>query len=65
MCVSAFPDVQVRDVTSDWEFVVMACDGIWDVMTNEVPIIKTILRQILYLTKTCLGVGIVFDTLHW
>lgn len=33
--VTAFPDVQVRDITSEWEFVVMACDGIWDVMTNE------------------------------
>lgn len=32
----AFPDVQIKDVTPDWEFVVMACDGIWDVMTNEV-----------------------------
>ncbi|XP_046666270.1 probable protein phosphatase 2C T23F11.1 isoform X1 [Homalodisca vitripennis] len=33
--VSAFPDVTVKDITPDWEFVVMACDGIWDVMTNE------------------------------
>lgn len=33
--VTAFPDVEVRDITTDWEFVVMACDGIWDVMSNE------------------------------
>ncbi|GLG96107.1 hypothetical protein R5R35_007275 [Gryllus longicercus] len=33
--VTAYPDVEVRDVTPDWEFVVMACDGIWDVMSNE------------------------------
>lgn len=33
--VTAFPDVQEKQITPDWEFVVMACDGIWDVMTNE------------------------------
>ncbi|XP_063236541.1 probable protein phosphatase 2C T23F11.1 [Bacillus rossius redtenbacheri] len=33
--VTAFPDVEVRDLNEDWEFVVLACDGIWDVMTNE------------------------------
>ncbi|KAK6626116.1 hypothetical protein RUM43_006421 [Polyplax serrata] len=32
---SAFPDVQCRTITPEWEFIVMACDGIWDVMTNE------------------------------
>ena len=33
--VTAYPDVQVRTITPDWEFVVLACDGIWDVMTND------------------------------
>lgn len=33
--VSAFPDVITERVTSDHEFVVLACDGIWDVMSNE------------------------------
>lgn len=33
--VTAFPDVEVKLVTPDWEFIVLACDGIWDVMTNE------------------------------
>ena len=32
----AYPDVEVRDINPDWEFLVIACDGIWDVMTNEV-----------------------------
>jgi hypothetical protein len=32
----AYPDIEVRNVTPDWEFVVIACDGIWDVLTNEV-----------------------------
>lgn len=33
--VTAAPDVQVRELTDDLEFVVLACDGIWDVLTNE------------------------------
>lgn len=26
----------MRELTDDWEFIVLACDGIWDVMTNQV-----------------------------
>lgn len=33
--VTAFPDVQSRDVSEDLEFIVIACDGIWDVLSNE------------------------------
>ncbi|XP_022705831.1 probable protein phosphatase 2C T23F11.1 isoform X2 [Varroa jacobsoni] len=33
--VTAFPDVTVEPLTPDHEFVVLACDGIWDVMSNE------------------------------
>jgi protein phosphatase 2C family protein 2/3 len=33
--VTAYPDVQTRDLSDDLEFIVLACDGIWDVMTNE------------------------------
>ncbi|XP_022257165.1 probable protein phosphatase 2C T23F11.1 isoform X3 [Limulus polyphemus] len=33
--VTAYPDVVVREITSDHEFIILACDGIWDVMTNE------------------------------
>lgn len=33
--VTAYPDVQTRDIPEDIEFVVIACDGIWDVLTNE------------------------------
>ncbi|XP_017058922.1 probable protein phosphatase 2C T23F11.1 [Drosophila ficusphila] len=32
--VTANPDVEIRDITDDWEFVLLACDGIWDVMTS-------------------------------
>lgn len=34
--ISCCPDVQVRQVDNDWQFVVLACDGIWDVLTNQV-----------------------------
>ena len=33
--VIAYPDVEVREITPSLEFLVIACDGIWDVMTNE------------------------------
>lgn len=33
--VTAYPDVIVKDLTADHEFIVLACDGIWDVMTND------------------------------
>ncbi|KAI8440833.1 hypothetical protein MSG28_009145 [Choristoneura fumiferana] len=31
----AYPDVQVRHLTDEWEFIVIACDGIWEVLSNE------------------------------
>ncbi|KAI3384639.1 hypothetical protein SNEBB_009386 [Seison nebaliae] len=33
--VTAYPDINTRHLTEDYEFIVIACDGIWDVMTNE------------------------------
>lgn len=33
--VTAYPDVTVEELTPDHEFVVLACDGIWDVMSNQ------------------------------
>lgn len=29
------PDVKEFEITEDWEFLILACDGIWDVMTNQ------------------------------
>lgn len=29
--VSALPDVKVVPITADTEFVLLACDGVWDV----------------------------------
>ncbi|XP_018015519.1 probable protein phosphatase 2C T23F11.1 isoform X2 [Hyalella azteca] len=36
--VTAFPEVTVHAVTPDWEFVLLACDGIWDVLTSHVSL---------------------------
>ncbi|RUS82462.1 hypothetical protein EGW08_009768 [Elysia chlorotica] len=33
--VTANPDVIEKPLTSDHEFMVLACDGIWDVLTNQ------------------------------
>ncbi|XP_063415550.1 probable protein phosphatase 2C T23F11.1 isoform X1 [Mytilus trossulus] len=33
--VTAYPDVVQKRITSDHEFIVLACDGIWDVLTNQ------------------------------
>lgn len=32
---TAYPDVETRTITPEWEFIVLACDGIWDVMSNQ------------------------------
>ena len=45
--VIAYPDVQKRQLTDDLEFIVLACDGVWDVMTNE-EVIEFIRRRIIY-----------------
>ncbi|ORX61077.1 protein serine/threonine phosphatase 2C [Piromyces finnis] len=33
--VTANPDVQFRNIVEDDEFMVLACDGVWDYMSNE------------------------------
>ena len=33
--VSPFPDVKIVPITSDTQFVLLACDGIWDVKTSQ------------------------------
>uniref|UniRef100_A0A183CER1 protein-serine/threonine phosphatase n=1 Tax=Globodera pallida TaxID=36090 RepID=A0A183CER1_GLOPA len=33
--VTACPEVEIQAITPEHEFVLLACDGIWDVMTNQ------------------------------
>ena len=33
--LSAAPDVIIKTINDDWEFILLACDGIWDVLSNE------------------------------
>jgi len=33
--VTSEPDVVESTVTEEWEFILLACDGIWDVMSNQ------------------------------
>ena len=35
MAVSAYPEVQKVELTADLDFVICACDGIWDCMTSQ------------------------------
>lgn len=47
--ITAFPDIRIIPLTSEDEFIVLACDGIWDVVDNQlcVDIVRRkMLRQI-------------------
>lgn len=33
--VTSFPDVRHIRINPDWQFILLACDGIWDVMTTQ------------------------------
>jgi len=33
--VTAYPEVIIKDITPEHEFILIACDGIWDVMSNQ------------------------------
>lgn len=51
--VTAFPDVIEHELTDDDEFVVLACDGIWDCLTSQqvVEIVRRGINERLSLTK--------------
>ena len=33
--ITAYPDLTIENIMSDINFIVIACDGIWDCLTNE------------------------------
>ena len=33
--ITAYPELMVENLTPDVNFIVIACDGIWDCMTNQ------------------------------
>jgi protein phosphatase 1G len=33
--ITAFPDVKVDKITNEYDFIVIACDGVWDCMTSQ------------------------------
>ena len=35
MAVSSFPEVRKFEISKDLDFVICACDGIWDCMTSQ------------------------------
>ncbi|RHY29563.1 hypothetical protein DYB32_005050 [Aphanomyces invadans] len=47
LAVSAEPDVKVAERTKEDEFLLLACDGIWDVMSNEdaVALVRSLMAQ--------------------
>jgi serine/threonine protein phosphatase PrpC len=57
--VSPLPDLVVAELTSDDEFLVMACDGIWNSMTSQevVDFVRVRLSQGEALEATITQVG--------
>lgn len=33
--VTCDPDIEIGEITEDWDFILLACDGIWDVLSNQ------------------------------
>ncbi|XP_068156864.1 probable protein phosphatase 2C T23F11.1 [Drosophila tropicalis] len=46
--VTAYPDVETRKLTKDYEFIILASDGIWDCMGN---------KEVLDFCRTRIGLG--------
>ena len=33
--ISQIPDIYIKEITTDTKYIVMACDGLWDVIDNK------------------------------
>lgn len=53
--VIAKPDVTITNMTTDFEFILLACDGIWDVLTNQevVDFVRTRIASKMEPEKIC------------
>jgi protein phosphatase 2C family protein 2/3 len=43
--VSGCPDVVVRQIDEAWDFILLACDGIWDVLSNQ-EVVDFVIRRL-------------------
>ena len=45
--ITAFPEMKVENLTPDCDFIILACDGVWDCLTNQeiCDIVKDRLRK--------------------
>lgn len=53
--VTAFPDIEEREITEDWDFLVIACDGIWDVLSSQAVLdfVQAEIAQGIYPQQIC------------
>ncbi|XP_058119076.1 probable protein phosphatase 2C T23F11.1 [Anopheles ziemanni] len=53
--VTAYPDVEEREVDERWDFLVIACDGIWDVLSSQsvLEFVQDKLAQGMYPQQIC------------
>lgn len=42
--VTAYPDVEVHEIDENWNFILLASDGIWDVLSND-DVVKLCLKK--------------------
>ncbi|KAF1763606.1 hypothetical protein GCK72_011873 [Caenorhabditis remanei] len=49
--ITAFPDIKIEDLTADDEFLVVACDGIWNSMESQQVV--DFVRDLIAKGKTC------------
>lgn len=42
--IAAYPDVEIHDVDETWDFILLASDGIWDVLSND-DVVKLCLKK--------------------